>query len=376
MGLNADFINVKVQVNGKTQTIKMERGTSFENKGGIFTAGETNGTLKMTNYQLKTFEAMANNYKENDENGIVLSRKDIELAEQMYKKGGFVNDISEFLPNNYKIEKPVLKSNENLLQVYVTNGKPSQSATLKFSFTNLIKKEQNKNTQTTPEITSKQKEEIKKIIDEYYIEGTNDTKITSVTTDKNGNTKYVFSGTIIDAGEGENPNVSDYIILDKTGNIIERKETQIQGGEYGCYSSSYTITKGDKVSYYSPGGELKGILEEQADGRIKHMDANGNCLYYTNYKEIKNNAKGIDEGHTYYYDPNGSLKYIVKLNYNDRSYENGFVQQIEVYKNGEVVKKGSGWNNSIGCHEPDYVIFKELSDECIGGVYQITETSY
>ena len=227
MGLNADFINVKVQVNGKTQTIKMERGTSFENKGGIFTAGETNGTLKMTNYQLKTFEAMANNYNEDGENGIVLSKKDIELAEQMYKKGGFVNDISEFLPNNYKIEKPVLKSNENLLQVYVTNGKPSQSATLKFSFTNLIKKEQNKNTQTTPEITSKQKEEIKKIIDEYCIEGTNDTKITSVTTDKNGNTKYVFSGTIIDAGEGENPNVSDYIILDKTGNIIERKETQI-----------------------------------------------------------------------------------------------------------------------------------------------------
>ena len=106
------------------------------------------------------------------------------------------------------------------------------------------------------------------------------------------------------------------------------------------------------------------------------MDANGNCLYYTDYKEIKNNAKGIDEGHTYYYDPNGSLKYIVKLNYNDRLYENGFVQQIEVYKNGEVVKKGSGWNNSIGCHEPDYVIFKELSDECIGGVYQISETSY
>jgi hypothetical protein len=129
-----DLVNVKVSVNGKEQVIKMERGTSFENKGGIFTAGENNGVLKMTNYQLQAFKAMANHYTEEGENGIVLSKKDIQEAQNKYKNGGFVADMSEFLPEGYKIERPKLISAENMVQAYVTNGNESQSATLKFSF--------------------------------------------------------------------------------------------------------------------------------------------------------------------------------------------------------------------------------------------------
>ena len=129
-----DLVNVRVSINGKEQTIKMEKGTSFENKGGIFTAGESKGILKMTNYQLQTFKAMANNYVEEGENGIVLSKKDIEFAQQKYRNGDFVTDMSELLPEGYKIERPKLTSAENMVQAYVTNGKESQSATLKFSF--------------------------------------------------------------------------------------------------------------------------------------------------------------------------------------------------------------------------------------------------
>ena len=140
-----DLVNVKVSVNGKEQVIKMERGTSFENKGGIFTAGENNGVLKMTNYQLQAFKAMANNYTEEGENGIVLSKKDIQEAQNKYKNGGFVADMSEFLPEGYKIERPKLTSAENMVQAYVTNGKESQSATLKFSFVDTIKNLVNKN---------------------------------------------------------------------------------------------------------------------------------------------------------------------------------------------------------------------------------------
>ena len=55
MAPKVDLINVRVSVNGSEQTIKMERGTSFENKVGIFTAGVTQGVLKMTNYKLKVF---------------------------------------------------------------------------------------------------------------------------------------------------------------------------------------------------------------------------------------------------------------------------------------------------------------------------------
>lgn len=136
-----DLVNVKVSVNGKDQVIKMERGTSFENKGGIFTAGENNGVLKMTNYQLQAFKAMANNYTEEGENGIVLSKKDIQEAQNKYKNGEFVADMSEFLPEGYKIERSKLTSAKNMVQAYVTNGKESQSATLKFSFKDLFDKQ-------------------------------------------------------------------------------------------------------------------------------------------------------------------------------------------------------------------------------------------
>ena len=146
-----DLVNVKVSVNGKEQVIKMERGTSFENNGGIFTAGENKGVLKMTDYQARTFLAMANNSIDDNETikydeilknkkneidltGAVLSKKDIQEAQQKYRNGGFVADMSEFLPEGYKIERPKLTSAENMVQAYVTNDKESQSATLKFSF--------------------------------------------------------------------------------------------------------------------------------------------------------------------------------------------------------------------------------------------------
>jgi hypothetical protein len=149
MAQKIDLVNVRVSVNGKEQTIKMEKGTSFENKGGIFTAGESNGVLKMTNYQLKAFEAMANNYAEEGENGIVLSKKDIQEAQQKYRNGGFVADMSVLLPEGYRIEKPKLTSAENMIQAYVTNGKDSQSATLKFSFVDKLTSFANSQTTTT-----------------------------------------------------------------------------------------------------------------------------------------------------------------------------------------------------------------------------------
>ena len=136
-----DLVNVKVSVNGKEQTIKMEKGTSFENKGGIFTAGENNGVLMMTNYQLQAFKAMANNYTEEGENGIVLSKKDIQEAQNKYKNGEFVADMSEFLPEGYKIERPKLTSAKNMVQAYVTNDNKDESAILKFSFKDLFNKQ-------------------------------------------------------------------------------------------------------------------------------------------------------------------------------------------------------------------------------------------
>lgn len=162
MAPNVDLVTVTVSVNGNKQTIKMERGTSFENKGGIFTAGESNGVLQMTNYQARTFLAMANNSwiddnekkiydeiskkkdKEIDLTGAILTKEDIQKAQKKYRNGEFVTDMSEFLPEGYRIEKPKLTSAENMVQAYVTNGKETQSATLKFSFMDLFNNQSQK----------------------------------------------------------------------------------------------------------------------------------------------------------------------------------------------------------------------------------------
>ena len=191
-----DLVNVKVSVNGKEQVIKMERGTSFENKGGIFTAGENNDVLKMTNYQLQAFKAMANNYAEEGENGIVLSKKDIQEAQNKYKNGGFVADMSEFLPEGYKIERPKLTSAENMVQVYVTNGKESQSATLKFSFVDKLTNFVNNQTTVIESKSNNKTWKMPATVDEECLKHL----------DPDGNGKFEF-----DEDNWEKPNTPFYI---------------------------------------------------------------------------------------------------------------------------------------------------------------------
>ena len=140
-----DFVNVKVQIGKTTREVKIEKGCLFENNGGQYIVDDdgklnvfdksantwkTASSIKMTNYQMKAFEAVANNSSEGQ--GIILSKKDIELAQQKFKQGGFTKDMSEFLPDGYKIDKPKMSSAEKYVQAYVTNGKDTQSATLKF----------------------------------------------------------------------------------------------------------------------------------------------------------------------------------------------------------------------------------------------------
>lgn len=132
---NTDFVTVKVQIGDQTRTVKMQKGVSFKNNGGIFTADKDGAAVKMTNYQMKVFEAVANNVKESDMgDDIVLSSEDIKSAQQKFKQGGFVKDMSEFLPYGYKIERPKMSTNNKYIEAYVTNGKESQSATLRFAY--------------------------------------------------------------------------------------------------------------------------------------------------------------------------------------------------------------------------------------------------
>ena len=130
-----DFITVKVQIGNKIQTVKMEKGTSFQNKGGIFTAEKNGQTIKMTNYQMQVFQAVANNNLEAGLDGIVLSKKDIDEAIQMYSKGALGYDLAEKLKGGYKVQNPKAFKDENKISAYITNGAPDTSAVISFQYT-------------------------------------------------------------------------------------------------------------------------------------------------------------------------------------------------------------------------------------------------
>ncbi|MGN0031437.1 MAG: hypothetical protein ACI37Q_05740 [Candidatus Gastranaerophilaceae bacterium] len=150
-----NYVNVAINIGGKTQTVKIEKGCLFENNGGQYVVDEKGvlnifdkktgqwkktGAINMTQYQFNTFKAVANNTKEGD--GITLSKNDILSAQDKFKKGQFTKDMSEFLGNSYHIENPKMSTNEKSVQVYVTNGNEGQSATLKFQIAELDKLKQ------------------------------------------------------------------------------------------------------------------------------------------------------------------------------------------------------------------------------------------
>lgn len=292
----ADFIDVNVKIGGKTQTIKMEKGVTFENKGGIY-AIDDNGQLKkfdkinnvwtdaskivMTNYQWKAFQNVANN----DGSAKTYTKADIEKAQEMYRQSKFTADMSKDLPSGYKIESPKLNSKANYVQVDVTNGKASESATLKFQIQEIS--------------------ELKAASKAHQAQRTNQAK----TSQKSG--------------------VTAVSLNDKGAQIGETK--------YGDYR---TATKGNKTSYYgkacsnAPDNEYWGTKETLPNGVTKYYDQDGKCTYST---KVKYSNNGTDC--KYYYDSNNRLKFIVKGDL--RNSDNWACEEYD--KNGKLIGKGTAW---------------------------------
>jgi len=132
-----EFVTVNVQVGSNTYKVKMQKGTSFSNNSGVFTADQDGATVKMTNYQLQIFKAIANNTAEDGQSGIVLSEADIKAAQEKFRNGGFVEDLKELLPDGYKIEKPKMSTNDRYVEAYITDGQNSH-ATMRFSYGNSV----------------------------------------------------------------------------------------------------------------------------------------------------------------------------------------------------------------------------------------------
>lgn len=241
-----DLVNVKVSVNGKEQTIKMEKGTSFENKGGIFTAGENNGVLMMTNYQLQAFKAMANNYTEEGENGIVLSKKDIQEAQNKYKNGEFVADMSEFLPEGYKIERPKLTSAKNMVQAYVTNDNEDESATLKFSFVDKLTNFVNNQTTVIESKSNNKTWKMPATVDEECLKHL----------DPDGNGKFEF-----DEDNWENPNTPFYIVYNEFINKLEVLNGQKITPEFIDKLINKILDMVDELSKKYNGEDLESLVQ-------------------------------------------------------------------------------------------------------------------
>lgn len=284
-----DLVNVKVSINGKEQTIKMERGTRFENKGGIFTAGENNGVLKMTNYQLQAFKAMANNYGEEGETGIVLSKKDIQEAQRKYKNGGFVTDMSEFLPEGYKIERPKLTSTENMVQAYVTNGKEAQSATLKFSFVNTNNNLTNKNNEIKSTIDKK---DVDVNLANKTIKYKHWGNTYTITYNENGK-PVSYRTTSLDPDEN--------YIYDKNGRLVEVKyPTRVNRSKKYTYHENGNIAKC-----------IKNLNQDYSSTEIKTYSPDGKII--KSEEIVENDPKNGHTVHTYSYDANGNLKNVITV---------------------------------------------------------------
>ncbi len=107
----------------------------FNKEDNKWTTGDE---IKITDYQYRTLKAIADNYDEklSNNNEIVLSKKDIDIAINLHKEGKLTKDLSKNLINNYKVENAQRHSNSKAISAYVTNGDNTTSANLVFKYGN------------------------------------------------------------------------------------------------------------------------------------------------------------------------------------------------------------------------------------------------
>lgn len=201
-----NFINVSVQIGDETKIIKMEKGCSFENNGAIYRMNN-DGLLSvfdkntkvwsgrekitMTNYQYSLFQAVANNTKEKGENGVVLSKADIDFALNLFKNNKLVNDLSEFLKGGYKIQEAKSYSKHNGFGAFVTNGNKLTSANLVFKYGEAKDATQLSQDITTTSAKKPQKSESASKVETKEVEKKQETKqATGIT--KKSNLKHYY----------------------------------------------------------------------------------------------------------------------------------------------------------------------------------------
>ena len=313
----ASFKTVEVLVNGKTEEIKMEQGTSFENKSSIYKVDEdlnlkrydkttnvweTASSIEMRNYQWKAFQNVANN----DGDVTTYTKADVEKAMELYRNGEFKADMSEDLPSGYRIEKPAKYTNDKMVQVDVTNGNESQSATLKFKIENVdlakfveeveeVQEEQD--VQTVADVKQQEAligadaELVKKYAEEFK----------NMTSDEIAEAlKEQIYGL---SNSKETLSMYDAIPEDKLKEVMDlyqkkthKSEKIVRYREYRGYEITQSYIWHEEEALYRSMSKEFGISDEEIVSRMfKYLDTYANKLNDKQYEVVYNAIKKLDK---------------------------------------------------------------------------------
>lgn len=201
-----------------------------------------------------------------------------------------------------------------------------------------------------------------------------------VSEDANGNSRYEYKSQCMNS-QNKVIYVTDYRILDKTGNLIEAEHNCFIHSNEGDYNVSCgkILYKDNKTYYYDRNNNLNGIIEQQKDKKLKYSDAKGNVLYYTQnkskYLHQKSSLEPFLMDTTYYYDKNQNLYAIVPEKYYMSG--NTTVGPVEFYEKGKLVAIKNNFEhvdpNSLSASELEN--FSELSRDELG-IYYDSNTSF
>lgn len=300
----SEFVNVNVKIGGKTTVLKMEKGTSFENNGGIYAIND-DGTLlfskdntktwkevsniNMTAYQKSVFDAFANN-----DNQDGLSKKDILYASQMAKKGTLASDIQNELPNGYKIDSAKYFKTGVGAQVHVQHKENEKSqATLNFKVGVLssVKSAKSKtvtntktNTNTDYNVEKDNKTQVKKV----KVKGIPYKNVPQAKVVANADKVLMGVPYCIEKGEGDEP------VSDDSSTFVGNANYKSKGFSSNAFISNI-IGASFEVPYGNDDGTYKALYNElkKYDGKpITPTIVNAAVSRAVDYNDKCSNSKG------------------------------------------------------------------------------------
>ena len=305
-----NYINLKIDVEGKIHNVKVEKGVMFggnavQTDGSIFKLEQNdlsledyvnnnkipdlgsdwylsksptnNDSIKMSKGEFSIFQSVANNNLENGDE-IVLSRKDLEDAVELYREGKFTDDIAKDLPEGYSTERGIqyLEGSEINAMVEDKNG---QVHSLILNF----------------------------LTNDY------------------SETDWYFKPEIVSVGySGEN----NVIMLDESFQVKKEEGGKIRFiGDCGTEVVKYTDKNGNKCAdKYKDGSLLSSTQYNAKESKYIVKYEFGEETHY--YTDKKKNENGI-ERETYYKDGSWFIEYT-----KDKAHETG-IESESFYKNGK-----------------------------------------